>query len=139
MHQRWILVLLFAVGSAGCCRESCGPTGTAPSEPAPCGCDIDRTQFIAWLAEDDPPAGTWPMFGGTPQRNMVNTVDKNIPTEWSVEEGKQKNIKWAADVGSRCYGGPVIADGKVFVGTNNANPRDPLIKASKAVLMAVNE
>jgi outer membrane protein assembly factor BamB len=81
----------------------------------------------------------WPMFGGTPQRNMVNLVDKNVPTDWAVEGGKLKNIKWHAELGSACYGGPVVADGKVFVGTNNANPRDPAVKGSRAVLMAFNE
>jgi outer membrane protein assembly factor BamB len=79
------------------------------------------------------------MFGGTPQRNMVNTVDKNIPTEWNVEDGKRKNIKWIADLGSYCYGGPLIADGMVFVGTNNSNPRDKSIKDQQAVLMAFSE
>lgn len=88
------------------------------------------------------PAGKsdMPMFGGSPTRNMVNLIDKNPPLVWSVEEGKQKNIKWAAEIGDKAYGGPVIADGKVFVGTNNKNPRDPKVKDSKkAVLMAFNE
>ena len=82
-----------------------------------------------------------PMFGGTPSRNMVNTIDKNIPTEWNVEEGKRKNIKWAAELGTYTYSSPVIADGKVFIGTNNANPRDPKKDKDKdkAVLMAFNE
>ncbi len=80
------------------------------------------------------------MFGGTPQRNMVNTVDKNVPTDWCVEKGKHKNVKWIANLGSPTYGGPVIADGKVFVGTSNANPRDKSIKGrDKAVLMAFRE
>lgn len=72
-----------------------------------------------------------PMFGGTPQRNMVNLVDKNIPVTWSVKEGKQKNIKWSVDLGTKAYGGPVIAEGKIFVGTN-ADGKD-------AILMAFNE
>jgi outer membrane protein assembly factor BamB len=89
-----------------------------------------------------------PMFGGTPSRNMVNTIDKNIPTEWNTEDGKRKNIKWVAELGSYTYSSPVIADGKVFIGTNNHNPRDPKDKAkydkdksigNKAVLMAFNE
>ncbi len=46
-----------------------------------------------------------------------------MPIEWSVEEGS-KDVKWAADLGSKAYGGPVIAGGKVFVGTNNMKPRD---------------
>jgi outer membrane protein assembly factor BamB len=97
------------------------------------------TIVFATLAVTVAARGDWPMFGGTPQRNMVNTVDKNILTDWAVEGGKFKNIKWAVDVGSKCYGGPVIADGKVFVGTNNGNPRDPQDKGIKAVLMAFNE
>ncbi|HZZ77842.1 MAG TPA: PQQ-binding-like beta-propeller repeat protein [Gemmataceae bacterium] len=80
-----------------------------------------------------------PMFGGTPQRNMVNTVDKNIPIDWSVEEGKLKNIKWIATMGTKCYGGPVIAEGKIFVGTNNKNPRDKKVTGDLAVLMCFNE
>src|SRR5207244_11393189 len=82
----------------------------------------------------------WPMFGGTPERNMANVVDKNIATTWSTEEGKRKNIKWLAELGSYAYGGPVVADGKVLVGTNNAAPRDPKNKGKdKAVVMAFNE
>src|ERR1051326_5471104 len=52
-----------------------------------------------------------PLFGGTPFRNMVNLVDKNVPTDWNVEPGKFKNIKWAVALGDKAYGGPVIADG----------------------------
>src|SRR5262249_3972031 len=63
-------------------------------------------------------ARVWPTFGGTLQRNMVNLYEKNMPTDWSVLEGKQKNIKWSAPLGSRSYGGPVIAGGKVYIGTN---------------------
>ena len=79
------------------------------------------------------------MFGGTTARNMANTLDKNIPTTWNAEEGKLKNVKWIAEVGNYCYGGPVVADGKVFVGTNNQRPRDKNVKGLKAVLMAFDE
>ncbi|MBI3411142.1 MAG: PQQ-binding-like beta-propeller repeat protein [Planctomycetes bacterium] len=80
------------------------------------------------------------MFGGTPARNMVNTSDKNVPIDFSVEEGKQKQVKWVAELGNKAYGGPVVAGGRVFVGTNNATPRDPKDKGkNKAVLMAFNE
>jgi outer membrane protein assembly factor BamB len=74
-------------------------------------------------------------FGGGIDRNMVNLVDKNVPTMWSNEPGKKQNIKWVADVGSRCWGGPVVYDGRVFVGTNNAKPRDPKIKGAMGVVM----
>lgn len=76
----------------------------------------------------------WPMFGGSPQRNMANTTSKNAPVEWQVEE-ELKNIKWVAKIGTRAYGGPVVADGKVLVGTNNDQPRDPKAKGPKGVVM----
>jgi outer membrane protein assembly factor BamB len=67
----------------------------------------------------------WPLWGGSVSRNMVNPFEKNTPTDWSNQEGQEKRIKWSADLGDRAYGGPVIADGKVFIGTNNKNPRNP--------------
>jgi outer membrane protein assembly factor BamB len=81
----------------------------------------------------------WALFGGSLSRNMVNTFEHNLPTEWSVDEGSQKNIKWSADLGSKAYGGPVIAGGKIFIGTNNEKPRDPRIKGDKGVLMCFRE
>jgi outer membrane protein assembly factor BamB len=84
---------------------------------------------LLWARAADAPrsagGASWPMFGGTPSRNMVNLVDKDLPAEGSIEKGQEKNIKWVAQLGNRAYGGPVVAGGKVFVGTNNANPRNP--------------
>ena len=63
------------------------------------------------------------MFGGTVSRNMVNTVDKNVPDK--IEPDGPATI-WKSGLGSRAYGGPIISGGKVFVGTNNesAEPRN---------------
>lgn len=60
------------------------------------------------------------MFGGTLGRNMVNMIDTGIPASFKPEEA----AKWKATLGSRAYGGPIIAGGKVFIGTNNENPRN---------------
>jgi outer membrane protein assembly factor BamB len=49
------------------------------------------------------------------------------------------NIKWVVKPGSNAYGGPVIAGGKVFIGTNNENPRNPKIKGDKGVVMCFDE
>ncbi len=58
----------------------------------------------------------WPQWGGWSSKN--NTPEgKNIPTEWDIDDGT--NIKWQAKLGSQSYGNPVIANGKVYVGTNN--------------------
>src|SRR5262245_7093819 len=77
--------------------------------------------------------GSWPMFGGSPSRNMVNTADRKVLTSWQTE-GPAKDIKWSVKIGTRGYTTPVIAGGKVFVATNNGAPRNPKVKGSKAVL-----
>src|SRR5687767_14574979 len=66
----------------------------------------------------------WTMYGGSHARNMVNTAAKGMPVEWSADEGDKKNIRWEADLGSKAYGGPIVSDGRVVIGTNNQNPRD---------------
>jgi outer membrane protein assembly factor BamB len=82
---------------------------------------------------------SWPMFGGTVSRNMVNTVEKGLPESWSIKKGKEANIKWVQKLGSYAYGGPVVAGGKIFIGTNNDVPRDPSIKGDKGVVMCFRE
>ena len=78
----------------------------------------------------------WPMWGGTPGRNMVSAM-KGLPSKWDVVT--KENIKWVADLGDHSYGNPVVAGGRVFVGTNNENPREPLQKGDRGVLMAFRE
>ncbi|MCP5110632.1 MAG: PQQ-binding-like beta-propeller repeat protein, partial [bacterium] len=84
----------------------------------------------------DPPNGEWPMWGGTPDRNMISSMAK-APVEWDVDSNK--NIVWKAGLGSQTYGNPVVADGKVFVGTNNEALKDPELKGDRGVLMAFAE
>ncbi|MDX1969522.1 MAG: PQQ-binding-like beta-propeller repeat protein [Planctomycetaceae bacterium] len=60
--------------------------------------------------------GDWPSWGGTPYRNNTPAV-KNIPDSWDLDSGE--NLLWTAELGSQTYGNPVIANGKVYVGTNN--------------------
>jgi outer membrane protein assembly factor BamB len=88
------------------------------------------------LRASDPGTGSWPMWGGTPDRNQVSNM-KGLPTEWDVKT--KKNVKWMAELGSQSYGNPVVADGKVFVGTNNELVRDPKQPGDRGVLMAFRE
>jgi outer membrane protein assembly factor BamB len=91
---------------------------------------------VAQLAASDPGTGSWPMWGGTPDRNQVSNM-KNVPAEWDVKT--KKNIKWVAELGSQSYGNPVVAGGMVFVGTNNELLRDPKQGGDRGVLMAFRE
>jgi hypothetical protein len=73
----------------------------------------EATKHIAKLKVQ---AGDWPSWGGTPYRNNTPAV-KNIPESWDLDSGE--NVLWTAELGSQTYGNPVIANGKVYVGTNN--------------------
>lgn len=70
------------------------------------------------LVKMDVKPGDSPQLGKSYYRNNV-TDATNVPTEWNVTDGK--NIKWVAKLGSQTYSSPVVANGKLFVGTNNAN------------------
>src|SRR5688572_21676860 len=95
----------------------------------------------AWLSfgvarASDPGTGSWPMWGGTPDRNMVSSVE-GVAARLDV--GKETNVKWAGGLGSEAYGNPVVAGGMVFVGTNNEALRDPKQAGDRGVLMAFRE
>jgi outer membrane protein assembly factor BamB len=79
------------------------------------------------------------MFGGTPQRNLMNLREKNLPATWNIQEGRRRNVKWIAQLGTRAYGCPVIAGGKIFIGTNNEHPRNPSILGDRGVMMCFRE
>src|SRR5437773_1756028 len=89
-----------------------------------------------WLLVASDPAKDWPMWGGTPDRNMVSSM-KGIPTSWDVKT--KKNVKWVAQLGSQSYGNPVVAGGQVYVGTNNELVRNPKEGGDRGVLMAFSE
>lgn len=71
---------------------------------------------LADIGTLDVGAGDWPQWGGWSGRN--NTPGGvGIPASWNIETGW--NVKWQAPLGSQTYGNPSVANGKVFVGTNN--------------------
>ncbi len=80
--------------------------------------------------------GDVPMWCGSPDRNMVSG-ETGIPAEWDVKTGK--NIKWKAPLGSQSYGNPVVAKGKIYVGTNNSGEFRPAIKGDKGNILCLEE
>ena len=84
----------------------------------------------------DPGTGDWPMWGGTPDRNMISSM-KGLPTSWDINT--KKNVKWVAQLGSQSYGNPVVAGGQVYAGTNNELVRNPKEGGDRGVLMCFRE
>ncbi len=92
-------------------------------------------------------ADDWPMFGRDATRNGVSP-EKGAPLHWTVDLtsdggaiGSGQNIKWSVKLGSMTVGDPVVADGIVWVGTNNDERRDPrgTYKSDASVLLALRE
>lgn len=81
-------------------------------------------------------AGDWPMLGGSPDRNLVS-MEKGIPASWNVRS--KTNIKWTRPLGTTTYGNPVIADGRIYVSTNNGGTLRPNITGDKGVLLCLKE
>jgi len=73
------------------------------------------------------------------QRHTRNGVsqEKGLPERFDPATGQ--NIKWTARLGSQTWATPVIADGRVFIGTNNESPRDPRHKGDRGVLLCLSE
>ena len=109
--KRWLAagLTLGILGVALFLMNRTGP-GPNPIDPNPLAAQEKKT------------SGDWVMYGGTPSRNLVNLSAKGLPAEWDVKT--KKNVKWVADLGSKAYGGPIVAGGRVIVGTNNMKPRD---------------
>lgn len=91
----------------------------------------------------------WPQWGGNdPGRNMYSPAkglpDKFDPGEFKsgteqVDMSTTKNVKFALKLGSQTYGNPVVADGKIYVGTNNESPRNPQHQGDRSILMCFDE
>ncbi|MHC4179612.1 MAG: PQQ-binding-like beta-propeller repeat protein, partial [Planctomycetota bacterium] len=81
-------------------------------------------------------AGDRPQWGERHSRNMVS-AETGLPDDFDPTTGK--NIRWSVPLGSECYSTPVVAQGKVLIGTNNADPRDPRHQGDRGVLMCFDE
>ncbi|MFH1918657.1 MAG: PQQ-binding-like beta-propeller repeat protein [Planctomycetota bacterium] len=61
------------------------------------------------------------------------------PASGEIDPATTKNVHWVARLGTVTYATPVVAEGKVFIGTNNDQPRDERIRGDRGVLMCFDE
>ena len=69
-------------------------------------------------------------------RNMISN-ETGLPDSFNPETGE--NIKWEVSIGSHGYASPVISEGKVLIGANNADERDPRFEGDRGTLLCLNE
>ncbi len=77
-----------------------------------------------------------PQWGQRHTRNMVSE-ETGLPESFDPKTGK--NIKWSVPLGTECYSTPVVAGGRVLIGTNNNQPRDPRHQGDRGVMMCFSE
>ncbi len=107
---------------------------TTQTKPAP-ETSLSKTALIS---KKDSIAGDWPMWGGDPSRNMVNST-KGVSIDFNPEDKAGKNINWVSKLGSQTYGNPVVANGQVFVGTNNGGKYRPKHEDDLGVVLCFDE
>jgi len=88
------------------------------------------------IATGGVPAADQPQWGQACRRNMVSG-ERGLVDSFDPETGA--NIKWVAELGSETHASPIVAGGRVFIGTNNAKPRDPKHKGDRGVLLCLDE
>ncbi len=85
-------------------------------------------------------AGDWTMWGGNNSRNMVNdTTGIHLEIDPPVSGEGGTGVKWSVPLGSQTYGNPVVADGRVFVGTNNGSEYRELHRGDRGIVLCFNE
>ena len=105
--------------------------------------------FLLILISPAMAAQDWPRWGGPdPGRNMYSPA-KGLPDRFDpgkpksgtddIDMNTTRNVKWVAKLGSQAYGNVVVAGGKVFIGTNNENPRDPQHQGDRSILLCFDE
>jgi outer membrane protein assembly factor BamB len=81
-------------------------------------------------------AGDRPQWGERFTRNMVSS-EVNLPDSFDPASGR--HLRWKARLGTEAHSTPVIGQGRVLIGTNNGEPRDPKHKGDRGVLMCFRE
>jgi len=94
-------------------------------------------------------AADWPQWGGGPYRNLVSR-ESGLPASFHPGRKKRdrlgfdpdttKNVRWMVRLGSENYSCPVVADGRVYIGTNDEDLDDERFQATRGgVLMCLDE
>src|SRR5215212_9149231 len=97
---------------------------------------ILRLLLVCGFAVSQVHGADQPQWGEAWSRNMVSS-EKNLPDSFDPKTGK--NIKWSIKLGTETYSTPMVAGGRVYIGTNNQETRDPKHSGDSGVLMCFDE
>ncbi|MCD6339949.1 MAG: PQQ-binding-like beta-propeller repeat protein [Verrucomicrobia bacterium] len=81
-------------------------------------------------------AADQPQWGAAWSRNMVSE-EKGLPE--TVDPATGRNVKWVVRLGTQTHSTPIVARGRVFIGTNNDRPKNPRHRGDCGVLLCLDE
>jgi outer membrane protein assembly factor BamB len=81
-------------------------------------------------------AGDQRQWGQAWNRNLVSE-ERGLPSSFNPATGE--NVRWQAALGTESYATPVVAGGRVYIGTNNGEPRDPKHQGDRGVLLCFDD
>lgn len=81
-------------------------------------------------------AADHPQMGAAWSRNLVSAETGLAAT---FNHTNRSNIRWSAPLGTETHSTPVIASGRVLIGTNNGDPKDPRHQGDRGVLLCLDE
>lgn len=98
-------------------------------------------RFLPWLAATlgailPAVAADQPQWGRAWDRNLVSP-ERGLPDQFNPTNGT--NVKWTAELGTETYSSPIVANGRVYISTNNEHPRDPRRSGDRGVLLCLDE
>ncbi|HSU55387.1 MAG TPA: PQQ-binding-like beta-propeller repeat protein, partial [Candidatus Dormibacteraeota bacterium] len=81
-------------------------------------------------------AADQPQWGEAWTRNMASS-ETNLPDSFNPKTGQ--HIKWSVPLGTQTHSTPIVAGERVYIGTNNGQPRDPKHQGDRGILMCFDE
>jgi outer membrane protein assembly factor BamB len=140
LDDEFLYVRLFAAGALGSIGPKAQAARDALKEAAKDAALRDEAEWalnrIAGIHSDQPLDShlvSAPSITSRPPTDVAPATG-NPPVDWDPSTGR--NIVWSVELGKETYGRPVVAGDVVYVGTDNARPRDPSYQKESGVLMA---
>ena len=90
---------------------------------------------FCWIVVLSAFADDQPQWGQRFTRNMVSS-ETGLAESFDPATGE--NIKWVATLGSETWATPIVAQGRVLMGTNNSPPRDSRHKGDRGILLCLD-
>lgn len=138
-----LCLAVVAIAFAACSQpEAEAPADSGKADEAKAG---EKAEAPSPAPEAAPGGGEWPQWGRDASNNMMSPAT-GLPTDFTSGEFNDageaegaKHLKWVAEMGSQAYGTATVKDGRVFIGTNNEEPRLDSVTGDKGIIMCFDE